>query len=298
MQKTAYKDLASSRRDFEGVLFDLGLKLQCDVWLYHAYELIEKLTDVYKNIVLRDEFMKQQGQSEVYSALQDIASIKNILPQIATENKKTLKRKFAKILRMEPLHLESPDHSEARNILWELEFLSSLKRAGLKASLGEPNPDILALIGTRQYYIQCKRLYSPKETALRRNIILAVEQLERDLSRESKNTLGMLALSLERPFTGDELMLVTESAQTGTEKLRFMLDKVIQEYGRLWQDPLLIRNPKIVAVALHIMIPGIVREENLFVTGTQVTINNTWSDGQGFEFVVEDFSPLKEALEY
>lgn len=299
MQKTSYKRLAESMDDFKKLLSEVGLEMKSNTWLYHAYDIVKKLANVYADDIRRHKLMEQENKGgEVYSALYDVSLLHDILPFVKGENKDVLKVKLKKILKMVSPPLESLDNSEARNILWELNFFSRLKKANVQVSLGDPNPDILARFSSRKYYIQCKRLYSPKKAALRGNIIRAVHQLEKDLSSEDENALGVLAFSFERPMIGGKLMLVTNSEQIGKDKLVSVLQRLISQRGHLWQDSKIIRDPRIVAIVLHLIVPGIVEQQNIFVTSSQIIINNTWASGQGFQQVKEDFGPLKRLLEY
>lgn len=298
MQKISYRVLAESRGEFENILTLLHLKIEQNTWLYRAYNIVEKLADVYQDVAIKREFMKQENEDgDIYYALHDVSLINGILLYTKDQDRSTLKGKFKKVLRMDSPPRETLYNNEARNALWELNFFSRLKRANIEVILSNPNPDILARFGHRKYYIQCKRLYSANENALIRNIREAIQQLKKDLSTEGNDAFGMLAFSLERPVTEGRLMLVTNSEQTGREKLSTGLQEFISQYGYLWQNPNLIGDPRIVAIILHYVVPGIVEEENIFVTASQVIINNTWANGNGFQSVIEDFGPLKDAFE-
>jgi len=178
MQKKTYKNLIASRDNFEKLLNDLQLNIEPNSWLDCAYGLVGALSLIYGDDKLTRSFLdKNNKKGEVYSALFDISLLADILPYISLDDKKILKPKFKKILRMALPNAETTINSEARNILWEFNFLSRLKRAGIDVRLGEPNPDIVANFGQRKYYIQCKRVYSSKRNALKRNVINAINQL-------------------------------------------------------------------------------------------------------------------------
>ncbi len=297
MQKSSFKSLADSKKELEAILDEFGLNLSPHSWIHRAYYIVESLAEIYADNNRRENFMKQENKNaDVYFALHDITVLGDILPFLKDEDRGVIKGKIKKILRMDSPPLEDLPNNEARNTLWELNLYSRLKRANIQATLGDPNPDILATLGQRQYYIQCKRVYSPGERALRQNIARAVGQLINDLETEGDDAFGMLAFSIERPLTKGELMLVTESEQIAREKLRGVLEEFRKRYGHLWQDPSVIRDPRIVAVALHILVPGVVENENIFITGSQIDVNNTWLDDGSFKKVVEDFGPLKSML--
>lgn len=299
MQKTSYKDLAQSKKKLEEALGQFGLKLDPGTWLNRAYKIMEELIDVYKDSNKKSEFMNRENlDGGVYYSLHDLSIIHDILPFIKSEDKKVLKRKLQNIMRIGLPSLESVDNNEARNTLWELNFLSRLKSSNIQSNLGDPNPDIFARFGSRRYYIQCKRIFSPKTEALKRNIINATKQLKNDLALENDDALGIMAFSFEHSLTGGTLMLVTNSVATGKEKLAAVLKDIVLKFSYLWQNPDLIQDHRIVAVVLHIIVPGIVEEEDMFVTGSQVIINNIWANGEGFDKVVADFGPLKEKLEH
>lgn len=297
MQKISYQNLAESRGDFESLLDNFGLALQQGSWLDSAYSRVEELAKVYQDDTRRRKLLKKDNKDgDVYFSLCDVLLLYEVLPYIGSENPNLLRRKLKKILKTEAPHLESNTNNEARNTLWELKLFSRFKMVGIQASLGDPDPDVFVRVNRREYYIQCKRVFSPKVNALRNNIIHAVKQLNSDLSGKDSNSLGILAISLDRVLTDGKLMLVTDSEETARRKMTQALDRVMHNFGYLWQEPRLIQNQRIVGVILHLSAPGILEQENIFAPGTQMLFNNTWADGQGFHLPKKDFEALSKLL--
>lgn len=293
MKKISFQDLAGSRKEFESLLNNFGLTLQPRSWLFNAYSIIEQLVEIYQDNFLRRKFWKEKNKNgEIYFSLCDVLLLYEVTPYVKSEDSGLMHRKLKKILKMEAPHLESNVNNEARNTLWELKLFSRFKMVGIQANLEDPNPDIFVRVKPRKYYIQCKRVFSPKVRALRKNIKAAVEQVKTDLSGKDNNSLGILAISLDRSLTGGNLMLVTDSEKTARNKLKYELDRVMHDFGYLWQDPQLIQDQRIVGVILHVSAPGILKQENIFSPGTQMLFNNTWADGRGFHFPKKDFEPL------
>ncbi|MBP9763006.1 hypothetical protein KBD34_05330 [Patescibacteria group bacterium] len=230
---------------------------------------------------------------EVLFALYDVSLIDDILPFSQVEKGRFLEKKFKSMLRMGPLNTETDLIGEPRNTLWELNLLSRLRKGGINAELRDPNPDIFAELTDRNYLIQCKRLVTDSSRSLNRNIKNAVDQLVEGLKNEKDNTFGIIAISVEYPITKGGKMLVEKSEEKCRMELRRVLNEVKEKYGVFWRDPKVIKDRRIIAILLHLKVPSVVEEINLFSTGSQIDIHNTWEDGYGFQFIKEDFGSLR-----
>ena len=86
------------------------------------------------------------------------------------------------------LNLLQRTQSRAKDILWEIELLSILKRRGLDASLKEP-PDIIIDTGDASIGIACKKIYSQKHGE--KVLSNAVHQIEPDFD------VGIIAVNID-----------------------------------------------------------------------------------------------------
>lgn len=301
MEFSSYKELVDSRSIFEKFLVELGLEMKSDSWLYSAYDLIEEITDLFKDESRLDEFKKNKSKNgEASLALYDLAILNEILPCTTNENEDILKIKFKKILNITSLLHENINNNDARNTLLELKLFSHLKRKGIQVNLGEPNPDILMNWNSLCYRIECKRIFSMNKKflgrSLRHNIKRAVKQLKDPLQVDD-NARGVIVLSLERPIMGDNPLFIAESEKDGKEKLKSELIKIANDYGIFW-DSSRIQNDKIIAVMLYLGVPGIVKQEHMFGPANQILVTNVWKDDQSRKLFEENFNPLKDILEY
>ena len=91
MEMSSSKDLVESKSVFEKILNELGLEMKSDSWLYFAYNLVEELTDLYKDEARLNEFKKNKSKNgEASMALYDLSILNEILPHITSENKDIL----------------------------------------------------------------------------------------------------------------------------------------------------------------------------------------------------------------
>lgn len=109
---------------------------------------------------------------------------------------------------------ESLDNSDARNVFFQLEYAADLILKGMKI---EHFDDLeFDFLGTR-YVAECKRLWSDKSQAVRRNINRAAQQLVKHLDQHSaRPTRGLIVLALDKiaglsTALPMEVQVVTES---------------------------------------------------------------------------------------
>lgn len=300
MNVISFEELAKSKKELEELLRSLDLKLRQGSWLQEAYSTVQTLANVWRNDDLRREFLEKNNDSKVFTSLYDISSIHEVLPLVDNEDKKTLKQKFRKVLKMTLPSIETIKNNEARNILWELVLFSVFKRIGLDVSLGNPNPDIfLSFDSSHKYYIQCKRIYSEKENALQRNIDKAAKQLRKDLDRKDRNSFGLIALSLERPFLNTDrfsfgLMPKFKSEKDARNELKTILDKIINKQQKLWKEKKIIKSQRILGILFYIRVSCIIGSNKIFSPGSQMSIFPLVFNG----FIEDDFGSLKGLIEY
>jgi len=102
-----------------------------------------------------------------------------------------------------PLNLLDRDQSRAKDILWELELLSILKRRAFDASLKEP-PDIVINTGDASIGIACKKIYSEKH--VEKVLSNAVHQIEPDFD------VGIVAVNIDDLLPPNALLTSKDQA--------------------------------------------------------------------------------------
>ena len=233
MEKISFKKLAESKKKFEGLLVGFNLKLESSSWLYKAYSIVEKISDIYSNDIARKKFIKTHGDAKIFFSLYDVHFLHDSLPFIKNQNSKILKLKLKKILKMTSPDFENCDNNESRNIFWEVYFCSLLNKSGIAAVLKDPNPDIfISFNNSQEYFIECKRIYSHKKNAIQNNINKAIEQFKKNPLSKEKNSFLIIALSLENcllPRLSDNNFELSESGDDAMNKLKKILEPVVIE---------------------------------------------------------------------
>lgn len=102
------------------------------------------------------------------------------------------------------LNLLSRDRSEAKDILWELELLRSLRAHRIEARLEEP-PDIVATFEGVAMAIACKKLYS--ESNVEKILSNGVAQIE------SRCEYGIVAMNLDDLLPANVLLVKDDEEQ-------------------------------------------------------------------------------------
>lgn len=300
METTSSEELAQSRYSFEKLLSDLGLSIEPGSWLDRAYRIVDRFSNVYAIEEKQREFHRELNkEGELYFATHDVGVMYDVLPYLDTVESGLLKQKLQRVIKMELPSQETSNSNEARNIFWELFLHARLRAAGINANLGDPNPDILTHVGRTRYHIQCKRIFSTPQTSVLSNIRKAARQLRIGLENADSDTRGVIALSVERPLTEGSLMLVTDSEQTARAKIQNPLEHIYNTCGHHWLDSqTLIKDRRIVAVFLHFMAPGILKDRNIMIRASQIAVHNTWSQDENFNTFKRDFQPFKTQLNY
>lgn len=114
------------------------------------------------------------------------------------------RRKYLRLLTSGTLDLQKRERSMAKDILWELELWSTLRRRSINATLHEP-PDIVVNFEDAKIGIACKKLYS--ENNVEKVLSEGVGQIE------ASYDFGILAVNL------DDLTLPDQILQAPTQQV-------------------------------------------------------------------------------
>ena len=105
--------------------------------------------------------------------------------------------KFLTVFTSGSLNLQQRDNSLAKNMLWELELWSILRRRSFSATLREP-PDIVVIFEGAMVGIACKKLYS--ENNVEKVLSEAVGQIEAVFD------YGIVAVNLDDLILPDQIL--------------------------------------------------------------------------------------------
>lgn len=113
--------------------------------------------------------------------------------------------KYLAALTSGSLDLLQREQSKAKDILWELELWSTLRRRGITATLHEP--DLVVHFEQATIGIACKKLYSEKNVA--KVLSEGVSQIE------ARHKFGVLAVNLDDLLPGGQILQETTQEAMG-----------------------------------------------------------------------------------
>ena len=271
-----FTELLDSEPTLDNLLKECNIPINSGDKIHKEYNLISELNKVVGDIEKVHKFrVAHNAKNEIEFALFDLVLISYCAEFLKKCNKSILKKKLKDILEISDPSTENTLNNAGRNTLFELLFYSYLQSVGIDCELCDPNPDITAKFGSRKYFIQCKRVFSENGKAIRSNVLSALKQVNNDLNEKDENNLGIMALSVERFFTGGNKMLVVETEEIAKKELNNNLKSIVNKYGRYWQDKSLIIDKRIVAVFLHHLAITYVLEQPRISVGHFILMNNT-----------------------
>lgn len=147
--------------------------------------------------------------------------------------------------------------SDAKNVLWELEFWSSLKRRGAPAQLRDP-PDIVVNLAGGSLGVACKKVYSEAN-------------IEKTLSNAAKQVkdfeIGIVAMNVDDLTPADTVLAVNDQ-QEMNEILRTHCEEFLQRHERHLRRYLSQQRLVAALVSIHVVAD---------VRAWRVRFNNAWS---------------------
>ncbi|OGA15167.1 MAG: hypothetical protein A3I63_08055 [Betaproteobacteria bacterium RIFCSPLOWO2_02_FULL_66_14] len=163
--------------------------------------------------------------------------------------------------------------SDAKNVLWELEFWSNLKRRNAPAELQDP-PDIVANLTGGTLGIACKKVYSEKN--FEKTLSQAVKQVK-DFE------IGIVAINIDDVTPADTVLNV-RNHQEMNRKLHGLCEEFLQRHERHLRQYL--NKERLVAALVSIHVVADVRT-------WRVRFNNAWS---ATIWSLPELSPEKRAM--
>jgi hypothetical protein len=156
---------------------------------------LARLIDVAK--ALSDAWLMGQEDELPVDALFRVALLNRIAEALLPLRAVHDRARFLTALNSGNLDLLQRKKSHAKNVLWELELWSILKRRNFDAFLEEP-PDIVVRFGDSKIGIACKKLYSDRHV---QNVLSqAVAQIEPTFD------FGIVAMNLDELVPSDKIL--------------------------------------------------------------------------------------------
>lgn len=287
MIRKSYTAILEKVKEIDSFLTSYGISCNKNDRIHKAISLIDGLNKVLGDNEKMHQYLASfDKKGECLFSLVELSELAHILDNLGQQDSNTLKDKIKKIIDGPLLSIaESATSNIARNTMFELSLTADLMSRGIKATLGNPNPDISVIFPNRSYLIQCKRTFS--ENNIEKLISDAKNQLVADLDNGA-NSYGVIALSLSRIYVQGKNLLVSRSEDSARAFLYKTLEKFMIANQRYWKK---ITNNRIVAIILHISCPAVIEEEKL-LTWAHVMIGNNISDDGTFDLFFSDFNKL------
>jgi hypothetical protein len=124
-----------------------------------------------------------------------------ILPLVTVPDR----AKYLTVLTSGSLDLQQRDQSKAKDILWEIELWSTLRKRGIIATLHEP--DLVVHFKNATIGIACKKVYS--ENNIAKVLSEGVEQIE------ATHDFGILAVNIDDLIPADQILNATTQESMG-----------------------------------------------------------------------------------
>ena len=163
--------------------------------------------------------------------------------------------------------------SDAKNILWELEFWSNLKRRKAPTELQDP-PDIVVNLRGGTLGVACKKVYSE-------------ENFEKTLSEAVKQVkdfeIGVVAINID-DVTPAHTVLKVRNHQEMDKRLQGLCAEFLQRHERHLRKYLSKERLVAALVSIHVVAD---------VSGWRVRFNNAWS---ATIWSLPELSPEKRAM--
>jgi len=217
---------------------------------HHRFkDAFDVLREVRKLRLRGESISESKVKHLVPSVVHDLSVLSVILNSIDLQkNPGLLAAKFKRLLTGKVDRSSDPADADARNVQFELLLYSDFVRSGLEASLGDGNPDLLAVVGSRKYGLEAKRLYSSTSRAFERNIKAAAKQLEERFLERDVSRRGIVAISVDRLYNLAPDVLWSQNISAATKFIQSECNKVVNACSRYWGDSSVMRDQRILGL--------------------------------------------------
>ena len=211
--RTDYSEIRTRAQQIEDLYAEASIRIPPNCSLGR---LIRNGKDLWENWILDDA---EKLTSEAFFLgihLDRIADV--VLPLTGEANR----AKYLKDLLSGTLNFFQREHSKAKNIFWELEVWSRLRKRTNQLSLAEP-PDVIVDFEDSRIGIACKKVYSERHV---QNVLSqAVDQIESDFE------FGIVAVNIDDLLPADAVLKLATSHAV-SDKLHLHNEEFLQRHER------------------------------------------------------------------
>jgi len=236
-----------AKKNYSQIYQELGEAQSWLKWLNIKTENT-RFEEIIQNVQrINDKFIKDpssviSGDIDIetfWYSLTDAYSIIKVYESMKSLKSDKIPRKKLKDSLHGPLlpneEVPSKGNVNSRNLFFELELAANLMKSNISVIGFE---DVTFAFEGYRFCVQCKRLLSKNNIA--HNIKHAYDQLNKPLSEDEK-CRGIIALSIEKLFDIDELVLDVENTEQAEELVNKTLDNFRKQYDCYWKNFLNIR---------------------------------------------------------
>ena len=302
---TTYRNLANSEKDFDNILTKIKMNVNRSDRIHKAYTIVRKLADLVYGNGSKGSEQRWKAHNEKYpkgeslQALLDIREVANFIPFLGTIERSVLRLKMEALLKGSMIRgdeSELNNKSVARNTQFELFLFSHLCLSGYEVEICEHNPDIKVTIGSRVYFIECKRILRHSDNSVNSNVKTALRQLNSSLVNKDDNHFGIVAISVQRILSKPEDILNSKTPDTGLKYVQELTRQFIEENNASWQNSNRLKNNRIASVWVHYSGGVVVDSDIPLWSLSNTTMTNAWRDSRSMDIIEKDFANMQRQL--
>lgn len=272
MTTQSFIELLATKQRFLELLSNLGVKYSGGNRWVEAYRLVEELENARTSETIDEIDPTTMGRMRF--ALLDLSELSNILDGIQKDdNKAVLKGKFELLIGgIADRTKETDSSTTARDTQLELVLNAYFRNASLNSKVTDPHPDVVINVGSLEYGLECKRIFSPNTNSVVRAVRNASTQLRQHYLDDNK--AGIVAIGIDRHLTGGDKILESGSELSARVFLAHEIEEFINAYSRRWSKTDIIGDERVAGVLVYMSLVGIAEQENIPIHATQTGITH------------------------
>lgn len=226
---------------------------------FATYQLAKKL----------DVFFEQHANVWV-NAVHEVAELMRMYEGLSGSSDPNLVSRLRNSSRGHELFVLDNDDRSGRDFSFELSVAAKFARHGYEINFGH-EADIEVIVEGTTFYVECKRLKSPRKVQSR--IKDGLKQLHKRYVKSSdpSNARGLLALAIGKAVNSSLGLLEANNAESLGEKAFAHNAAFIEKYKSYWQINV---DQRTLGAVIVLDTPGMLRSEKKLVTVHEVNMNN------------------------
>jgi hypothetical protein len=220
-----------------------------------------------------DAFYDQYSFEDWVNAAHEVAELSRIYEGLCEQAAPALVTRLKNAVKGQEFYTLDSENRSGRDFSFELSIAAKFVGARLPVDFGHDADIRVALEGVT-FFVECKRLKSPKQ--IQKRIKVGIKQLHKRYvkSNEPHSARGMLAVSIGK-IVNKNLGLLEGSDSVELGRKAFAYNRAfIEKYKSYWQSQ---RDSRTIGVAVVLDSPGVLKANKQLLTLHEVTMNNSVS---------------------